>query len=266
VRDRKVSDIHQILETWDVQGGGFSKIGINWRRIPQRKHIDSWFRTCQDEYRTSASHNSYEAITMTTRQQGGIAIFAGKDFRKYILRSVGDFRGPWQMEFLDHSSWPQPQNQDGGSLPGWSGTAKRPAHNLPTARALHTSLWPYLHSEGTVSRGHTIHHRTLDRTLRQDLDFHWHKWTHPHGTPGQGISTPGTARSHPSQLERVQTPGISSEMVLCPILWGINLSHIYAREVRWNFEFDSWYSSKICSCLSKKIGTVNTYFFLKCQL
>jgi hypothetical protein len=23
----------------------------------------------------------------------------------------------------------------------------------------------------------------------------------------------------------------SSEMVLCPILWGINLSHIYAREV-----------------------------------
>ncbi len=24
----------------------------------------------------------------------------------------------------------------------------------------------------------------------------------------------------------------ASEMVLCPILWGINLSHIYAREVR----------------------------------
>jgi hypothetical protein len=30
-----------------------------------------------------------------------------------------------------------------------------------------------------------------------------------------------------------------SEMVLCPILWGINLSHIYAREVRQNFEFNS---------------------------
>ncbi len=100
VRDRKVSDIHWILETWDVQGGGFSKIGIDWRRIPQRKHLDSWFRTCQDEYRTSASHNSYEAITMTTQQQGGIAIFAGKEFRQYILRSMGDFRG------LDRwSSW-----------------------------------------------------------------------------------------------------------------------------------------------------------------
>jgi hypothetical protein len=65
VRDRKVSDIHRILETWDVQGGGFSKIGIDWRRIPQRKHSNSWFRTCQDEYRTSASHNSYKATTMT---------------------------------------------------------------------------------------------------------------------------------------------------------------------------------------------------------
>ncbi len=39
---------------------------------------------------------------------------------------------------------------------------------------------------------------------------------------------------------------------LMPHLWGINLSHIYAREVRWNFEFNNWYSSKICSCLSKK--------------
>jgi hypothetical protein len=39
----------------------------------------------------------------------------------------------------------------------------------------------------------------------------------------------------------------SSETVSCPILWGINLLHIYAREVRWNFEFNSWYSSKTCS-------------------
>ncbi len=35
-------------------------------------------------------------------------------------------------------------------------------------------------------------------------------------------------------------------------IMGHKLSHIYAREVRWNFEFDSWYLSKICSCLSKK--------------
>ena len=81
------------METWDVQGGGFSKNGIDSRRIPQRKCLDSWFRTFQDKYRTSASHNSHKAITKTTRQQGGIAIFAGKEFRQYILWSVGNFRG-----------------------------------------------------------------------------------------------------------------------------------------------------------------------------
>ncbi len=37
-----------------------------------------------------------------------------------------------------------------------------------------------------------------------------------------------------------------------PHIMGHKLSHIYACEVRWNFEFDSWYLSKICLCLSKK--------------
>ncbi len=94
VRDRKVSDIHRILETWDVQGGGFSEVGIDWRRISQWEHLDSWFCTSQDEYHTSASCKNYDAITTTTRQQGGIAIFAGKEFRQYVLRSVGDFSDP----------------------------------------------------------------------------------------------------------------------------------------------------------------------------
>jgi hypothetical protein len=38
-----------------------------------------------------------------------------------------------------------------------------------------------------------------------------------------------------------------------PHIMGHKYSHMYAREVRWNFEFDSWYLSKICLCLSKKI-------------
>ncbi len=37
-----------------------------------------------------------------------------------------------------------------------------------------------------------------------------------------------------------------------PHIMGHKLSHNYAREVRWNFEFDSRYLSKICLCLSKK--------------
>jgi hypothetical protein len=94
VRDRKVLDIHQILEMWDVQGEGFSNISIDWRRIPQKKRLDAWFCTCKDKYCSSAFHNSYKGTTMTTRQPGGIATFVRKEFRQYILWSVGNFRGP----------------------------------------------------------------------------------------------------------------------------------------------------------------------------
>ncbi len=99
VRDRKISDIHWLLETWDIKGGGFSEIGVDWRKIPQRKRLDSWFCTSRDEYQTSASHNCQEEITGTTRQQGGIAIFAGKELRQYILRGVGNLRrlGRWNL-------------------------------------------------------------------------------------------------------------------------------------------------------------------------
>jgi hypothetical protein len=82
VWDRKISDIHWLLETWDIQGGGFSEIGVDWRKILQMKWLDSWFCTSRDEYQTSASHNCQEEITGTTWQQGGIAIFAGKEFRQ----------------------------------------------------------------------------------------------------------------------------------------------------------------------------------------
>ena len=37
VRDKKIADIHQIIDQWDVQGGGFSEIGINWQRLPHAR-------------------------------------------------------------------------------------------------------------------------------------------------------------------------------------------------------------------------------------
>jgi len=42
-----------------------------------------------------------------------------------------------------------------------------------------------------------------------------------------------------------------------PHIMGHKLAHIYAREVRWCFNFYSWYSSKICSGQSKKIGSIS---------
>ncbi len=41
VQERKISNIHHILETWDVQGGGFSEVRIDWRNLQWTKRLDS---------------------------------------------------------------------------------------------------------------------------------------------------------------------------------------------------------------------------------
>jgi hypothetical protein len=46
------------------------------------------------------------------------------------LTGCEQFQRPQEMELMDHSSGFQPQNQDGGSLSGWSDTAKKATHNL----------------------------------------------------------------------------------------------------------------------------------------
>jgi hypothetical protein len=81
VRDRKISDIHRFIETWDVQGGGFSKIGIDWRKLPQSKGLASWFRTSHDEYWTAMAYNTNKNVPTSIRQQGGIGLFSGKELR-----------------------------------------------------------------------------------------------------------------------------------------------------------------------------------------
>jgi hypothetical protein len=93
VQEWKISDIHCILETWDVQGGGFSEVGIDWQNLQWTKRLDSWLRSGPDEYCTSAAYNQNENVKTLVRQQGGIALFAGKEVRQYITRATGDFRG-----------------------------------------------------------------------------------------------------------------------------------------------------------------------------
>ncbi len=93
VQERKISDIHCILETWDVQGGGFSEVGIDWQNLQRIKGLDSWLRSGPGKYRTSAAYNQNEHVKTSVCQQGGIALFAGKEVRQYITRATGDFRG-----------------------------------------------------------------------------------------------------------------------------------------------------------------------------
>ena len=68
-------------------------MGIDWRNVACSKQINSWFRLGMDSYRTSVANNHQEAVLTTTRQQGGIALFAGKEVRQYISKTERDFRG-----------------------------------------------------------------------------------------------------------------------------------------------------------------------------
>ncbi len=90
-RDRKISDIHRLIKTWDVQGGGFSE-GIDWRKLPQSKGLVSWFRTSHKKYWTATAHNTNKNVPTSIRQQGGISLFAGKELQQHIVKSSGDFR------------------------------------------------------------------------------------------------------------------------------------------------------------------------------
>jgi hypothetical protein len=86
-------DIHCILETWDIQGGGFSKIGIDWRKLPQAKGLASWFRTSHSKYWTSMVHNKNKDVPTTIRQQGGIAIFHREGTTKGTSRAASVISG-----------------------------------------------------------------------------------------------------------------------------------------------------------------------------
>jgi hypothetical protein len=75
----KISDILQLIETWDVQCGGFSEVGIEWQNISRAKQLNSWFCSGMDTFCTSVANNHEEYIPTLIQQQGGIILFAGKE-------------------------------------------------------------------------------------------------------------------------------------------------------------------------------------------
>jgi hypothetical protein len=63
VRDKKIADLHQIIDQWDVQGGGFSEIGINWQSLTHARGFSAWFRSHPDDFLTSTAHNTNENVS-----------------------------------------------------------------------------------------------------------------------------------------------------------------------------------------------------------
>ncbi len=43
-RDKKVAEIERIIDTWEVQGGCFQEVGINWSAVGYERNMTSWFR------------------------------------------------------------------------------------------------------------------------------------------------------------------------------------------------------------------------------
>lgn len=80
-RDKKVTEIKNIIDKWDVQGGCFQEVGINWSAINYNRNMASWFRLDRNEIRTHTAHNVNLAQLMC------------KDLVAYTRDTETDFRG-----------------------------------------------------------------------------------------------------------------------------------------------------------------------------
>ncbi len=74
------------------------EVGINWQQLTHARGFSAWFRPHPDDFLTSTAHNTSENVN-SMRQQGRIALFAGKELRQYIKSSSEDSRhlGRWNL-------------------------------------------------------------------------------------------------------------------------------------------------------------------------
>ncbi len=93
--NRCITDLDRIIKKWDVQGGGFLEVGMNWSCLPRTQQLDSWFQASHEEVRTSTAHNKNENESIG--QPGGIGLFACKELMQYICSSSSNTRklGRW---------------------------------------------------------------------------------------------------------------------------------------------------------------------------
>ena len=96
VRQRKIGEIQQAIDYWDVQGIGLSEVGIDFRKLGPNHQMYSWFRANREMYKISSAHNTNDP-PISTSQPGGIGLIACKELKQYIKSSSGDFRklGRW---------------------------------------------------------------------------------------------------------------------------------------------------------------------------
>lgn len=91
IRTRKVSDIMRLIETWDVQGGSFCEVGVNWARQRYSSRLQEMLRNHFEDIRVITDNNTTENIS--SAQVGGVAQFALGELVQYARSFSGDFCG-----------------------------------------------------------------------------------------------------------------------------------------------------------------------------
>ena len=91
VREIKIKDIVRIAEVWDVSGGCFSEVGINWARRRYGDRLHDWIREKFEDARVITEYNTTENISKS--QVGGVAQLTRGTLAQYARTSTGDFRG-----------------------------------------------------------------------------------------------------------------------------------------------------------------------------
>ena len=91
VRVQKLQDIKRIIQTWDVQGGCLSEVGINWARQRRSERLQEWLRPDFEDIRVITANNTTENISVS--QVGGVAQFVLGELAQYARSFSEDFRG-----------------------------------------------------------------------------------------------------------------------------------------------------------------------------
>ncbi len=116
MRDRRITDLDRIIKKWDIQGGGFPEVGINWSCLPRTQQLDSCFSASHKEVRTSMAHNKNENESIgKTRQNWPVRTQRTNAVHLLLQRRHQEAR---KMEFLVSVRGLKPPHEDSGGLSG----------------------------------------------------------------------------------------------------------------------------------------------------
>ena len=92
---RKLQEMGELVDKYEVQGLLLGEIGVNWSAFPSSYSLASWIR--QDRACVAATaHNRHDVLrdgaTLSKHQQGGVGLVAFKELMPCVRKKCQDFR------------------------------------------------------------------------------------------------------------------------------------------------------------------------------